>query len=134
MRHIIIASHYGLAAGLGDTLKAIIGPGHDIRVVCAFTDETPLEEKLASAFEGIAEDDETLVLTDILQGSVNQLVACSAPRGAFIVTVVNLPVALELSLHAGQLTPDVVRHVVTQAKEQLVYLGDLTPDVDEEDE
>ena len=90
MRHIIIASHYGLAAGLGDTLKAIIGPGHDIRVVCAFTDETPLEE--------------------------------------------NLPVALELSLHAGQLTPDVVRHVVTQAKEQLVYLGDLTPDVDEEDE
>ena len=42
MRHIIIASHYGLAAGLGDTLKAIIGPGHDIRVVCAFTDETPL--------------------------------------------------------------------------------------------
>ena len=116
MRHIIIASHYGLAAGLGDTLKAIIGPGHDIRVVCAFTDETPLEEKLASAFEGIAEDDETLVLTDILQGSVNQLVACSAP------------------LHAGQLTPDVVRHVVTQAKEQLVYLGDLTPDVDEEDE
>ncbi|MFR3876880.1 MAG: PTS system mannose/fructose/sorbose family transporter subunit IID [Collinsella sp.] len=37
---IIIASHYGLAAGLGDTLKAIIGPGHDIRVVCAFTDET----------------------------------------------------------------------------------------------
>ena len=41
MRHIIIASHYGLAAGLGDTLKAIIGPGHDIRVVCAFTDETP---------------------------------------------------------------------------------------------
>ena len=69
MRHIIIASHYGLAAGLGDTLKAIIGPGHDIRVVCAFTDETPLEEKLASAFEGIAEDDETLVLTDILQGS-----------------------------------------------------------------
>ena len=85
MRHIIIASHYGLAAGLGDTLKAIIGPGHDIRVVCAFTDETPL-------------------------------------------------VALELSLHAGQLTPDVVRHVVTQAKEQLVYLGDLTPDVDEEDE
>ena len=31
MRHIIIASHYGLAAGLGDTLKAIIGPGHDIR-------------------------------------------------------------------------------------------------------
>ena len=120
MRHIIIASHYGLAAGLGDTLKAIIGPGHDIRVVCAFTDETPL--------------DETLVLTDILQGSVNQLVACSAPRGAFIVTGVNLPVALELSLHAGQLTPDVVRHVVTQAKEQLVYLGDLTPDVDEEDE
>ena len=117
MRHIIIASHYGLAAGLGDTLKAIIGPGHDIRVVCAFTDETPLEEKLASAFEGIAEDDETLV-----------------PRGAFIVTGVNLPVALELSLHAGQLTPDVVRHVVTQAKEQLVYLGDLTPDVDEEDE
>lgn len=94
MRHIIIASHYGLAAGLGDTLKAIIGPGHDIRVVCAFTDETPLEEKLASAFEGIAEDDETLVLTDILQGSVNQLVACSAPRGAFIVTGVNLPVAL----------------------------------------
>lgn len=134
MRHIIIASHYGLAAGLGDTLKAIIGPGHDIRVVCAFTDETPLEEKLASAFEGIAEDDETLVLTDILQGSVNQLVACSAPRGAFIVTGVNLPVALELSLRAGQLTPDVVRHVVTQAKEQLVYLGDLTPDVDEEDE
>ncbi|MFR7750128.1 MAG: hypothetical protein ACLU1W_05020 [Collinsella sp.] len=49
-------------------------------------------------------------------------------------TGVNLPVALELSLHAGQLTPDVVRHVVTQAKEQLVYLGDLTPDVDEEDE
>ena len=134
MRHIIIASHYGLAAGLGDTLKAIIGPGHDIRVVCAFTDETPLEEKLASAFEGIAEDDETLVLTDILQGSVNQLVACSAPRGAFIVTGVNLPVALELSRHAGPRTPEGGRQGVTQAKEQLVYLGDLTPDVDEEDE
>lgn len=134
MRHVVIASHYGLAAGLKSTLEGIAGQNHDIREVCAFVDETSLEEKLARAFSGIEESDEVLVLTDILQGSVNQLVVCSAPKGSIVVTGVNLPVALELVLHTGPLTPDAVRRAVTQAREQLVYLDDLAPTVSEEDE
>ena len=66
MRHVIIASHHRFAEGLADTLE-FIGGVENMRAVCAYVDETPLEEQVAAAFASVAPDDEVLVLTDILQ-------------------------------------------------------------------
>ena len=42
MRHVIIASHHRFAEGLADTLE-FIGGVENMRAVCAYVDETPLE-------------------------------------------------------------------------------------------
>ena len=48
MRHVIIASHHRFAEGLADTLE-FIGGVENMRAVCAYVDETPLEEQAPQA-------------------------------------------------------------------------------------
>ena len=103
MRHVIIASHHRFAEGLADTLE-FIGGVENMRAVCAYVDETPLEEQVTAAFASVAPDDEVLVLTDILQGSVNQAFAPYICDRVFLVAGVNVALCLELALSAEPLS------------------------------
>ena len=49
MRHIILASHHRFAAGLADTME-YIGNIEGLDVICAYVDETPLEDQVAEVF------------------------------------------------------------------------------------
>lgn len=133
MRHVILASHHRFAEGLRDTL-AFIGGIEGIRVVCAYVDETPLDELVAQAFAGVGAEDEVLVLTDILQGSVNQAFAPYMGERVFLVAGVNVACCLELALCSERLTPALVEEVVREARSALVLVNTYEAEVGEEDE
>lgn len=133
MRHVVIASHHRFAEGLRDTLE-FVGGELGIIDISAYVDETPLEEQVEAVFSQFASTDEVLVLTDMLQGSVNQAFRRYMSDHVFLVTGINLPCALELALCGEPLTASVVRQAIEDARQQLLLVNDQVVEIDEDDE
>ncbi len=133
MRHVIIASHHRFAEGLKDTLE-FIGGVQDMRAVCAYVDDTPLEDQVATAFAEVGPNDEVLVLSDILQGSVNQAFAPYMSEHVFIVAGVNVACCLELALSCGPLTCSFIEETIEQARSAMVLLNSYAVAQDDDDE
>lgn len=133
MRHVIIASHHRFAAGLADTLE-FIGGVENMRAVCAYVDEVPLEEQVAEAFASVGPEDEVLVLTDILQGSVNQAFAPYVGERVFLVAGVNVALCLELALSAEPLSSEGINAAIGQARSAMVLVNTYAAEVGEDDE
>ena len=133
MRHIVLASHHRFAEGLADTL-AFLGSKDKFTVVCAYIDDAPLAPQVQEVFSGIGPDDEVLVLTDIMQGSVNQaFVPYMGPR-TFIVAGVNVALAFELCLSPAPLTNEAIEAAVNQARASMRLINTVQVDDGEEDE
>lgn len=133
MRHVIIASHHRFAQGLRDTLE-FIGGVENMRAVCAYVDETPVADLVAAAFAQVGPDDEVLVLSDILQGSVNQAFVPYLGERVFIVAGVNVACCLELALSAEPLTCDFIEQTLEQARSAMVLLNTYAVEAEEDDE
>ena len=133
MKHIVIASHHRYAAGLKDTLEFVLGE-MDIATICAYVDDEPLSDQVDRVFSRFGPDDEVLVLTDMLQGSVNQALRQYVNERVHVITGVNLPLAIELAVETRPLTPQVIDEAISKARDQLVYVHELSIDVDDEDE
>lgn len=133
MRHIILASHHRFAAGLADTIEFLGGPS-DMDVICAYVDETPLEEQVAEVFAKFDPDDEVLVFTDILQGSVNQRFAPYVNDHVFLIAGVSVPLTLELALANEPLTCEEIEATIALARQSMCLINTFEADVDEDDE
>ena len=133
MRHIVIASHHRFAAGLRDTLEFI---GGDLGIVdiSAYVDEVPLEDQVRTVFDSFDAQDEVLVFTDMMQGSVNQALVPYIGPHVFLVTGVNVPCALELALMASPLTSEGISSAIEAARSQLIFVNEQMVAIDEEDE
>lgn len=71
MRRFVIASHNLLARGLKDTLK-FLTTRNDIIEISAYVEEMDLEKQIQEVFEAFLPEDEVIIMTDMLGGSVNQ--------------------------------------------------------------
>ena len=133
VRHIILASHHRFAAGLADTIEFLGGPT-DMDVICAYVDETPLEDQVAEVFAKFDPADEVLVFTDILQGSVNQRFAPYVGEHVFLIAGANVALTLELALAAEPLTCEGIEAARQLARQSMCLINTFQADVDDEDE
>lgn len=133
MRHVIIASHHRFAEGLLDTLE-FIGGVEGVTAISAYVDETPLEDQVAEAFANVGPDDEVLVLTDIMQGSVNQAFAPYMGEHVFLVAGVNVALSLELTLDPMPLTAERIEEAVLMATQSMRLMNTYVVEEDDEDE
>lgn len=133
MRHVILASHHRFAEGLRDTLD-FLGNKQPLEVVCAYVDSAPLEERVREIFSTIVPDDEVLILTDILQGSVNQAFAPYMGPHVFLVAGINVPTALELCLSADELSIQGIENVLEMGRQSMQLVNTFAVAMDEEDE
>lgn len=133
MRHVVLASHHRFAEGLADTLE-FLGSKNEFTVVCAYMDDAPLAPQVEKIFGGMGPNDEVLVLTDIMQGSVNQaFVPYMGPR-TFIVAGVNVALAFELCLSPAPLTIETIEAALTQARAAMCLINTMQVNDGEEDE
>jgi fructoselysine and glucoselysine-specific PTS system IIA component len=133
MRHIVLASHHRFAQGLADTLD-FLGNKQPLDVICAYIDDRPLAPQVKELFSSYGNDDEVLVLTDILQGSVNQEFAPYINDHVFLVAGVNVATALELCLTPEPLSVDEIEQVINLGRQSMCLINTYQPTVDEEDE
>lgn len=133
MRHVILASHHHFAQGLADTLE-FLGCKNDFKVVCAYVDDEPLAPQVAKIFESIDPEDEVLVCTDIMQGSVNQAFVPYMGSKVFLVAGVNVALVFELCLKPGELTCEEIEASVEMARQSMKLINTVQVEDDEDDE
>lgn len=133
MRQVILASHHKFAQGLADTLE-FLGAKCDFHVICAYVDDTPLEPQVEVVFDAISPDDEVLVLTDILAGSVNQKFLPYVAPNVFVVAGVNVVLAMELCLAPAPLTAEGIQNAIDMAGQSIKLLNTIQVEDDEDDE
>lgn len=135
MRRFVIASHQEFALGLKKTLEFLSGK-ENIHAIAAYVDNTPLEESIQNVFSGFDKDDEVVILTDMLQGSVNQSFYPYINDHVHLVCGVNVPCAMAFALYPDdeKLTPDDIREILDGGKSQIIYVNEYQNQSDEEDE
>lgn len=139
LRKIIIATHHNLAKGLKDTLNYISPNTVDIIAINAYVEEEDLDVSIDKALGQFDNEEQIFVFTDMVGGSVNQEFAKKlSGYNIELISGVNLPVALAiiLSLSEEAMPSEMVRQIVEEAKEQVVYVNDslLNQSMDDEDE
>lgn len=136
MRHIIIATHYNFAEGLESTVKFLTSV-NDIKVICAYVDEhVEIEREIEKIFSDINKiDDEVLIFTDILGGSVNQKFIPYIGEKIHLITGINLPVIMSLVLKEDKLiTKEEIEDVIEEARQQIVYVNNFNNEKSDDDE
>lgn len=137
MRKIIIASHYKLADGMKQTLEFIAGEQKNCVALSAYVNNNPIEDEISGIIKDISKDDELFIFTDMLAGSVNQKFFLYKERlHTHIITGMNLPIilAIALSPESDYLTEDRIRTLISEAKDQLIYVNDIKAEMSDDDE
>lgn len=127
-RRFLIATHGAFAKGVKSSLDIIIGETDNIFLIQAYLDESrSVEDELAEVLETITENEELVIFTDLLGGSVNNIMLRNALReNVHIVSGFNLPLLIEVILGDAD-TPviEVIESAINNAKEQMVYVNKL---------
>lgn len=138
-RILIIASHEKMADGMKDTLNFISGGIQETIALSAYVDNRPVEEAVdeVMVMDGFEGEDEVVVLTDLMVGSVNQKFFKYRTRPhTHIVSGMNLPLAFQIAMEpqGKYITEERMKEIIETAKEELKYVNEVSNDEDEEDE
>lgn len=140
MRHILLASHGGLAAGIYDTLTMIVGDiPHVYVLMLARDDMQSMAQKARDLFSTFLPDDEIVVVTDMLGSSVNNDMVSLLPEypQMHLLSGMNMPLVLSLvtSFDRTLLAED-ISELLDVARDGVVYCNPLVMQSldDEEDD
>jgi mannose/fructose-specific phosphotransferase system component IIA len=128
MRKFLIATHGAFAKGIRSSLDMIIGETDNVFLIQAYLDDNiSVEDELAAVLSNITADDELVIFTDLLGGSVNNIMMREAlKQNVHIVSGFNLPLLIEIIMgDAGTPVIEVIEEAIANAKEQMVYVNKL---------
>ncbi|WP_218661851.1 PTS sugar transporter subunit IIA [Streptococcus dysgalactiae] len=136
-RKFLIGSHGRLASGLQSSIDILAGMGQSLEIIDAYVDDSDYTSQIDDFIAGVAADEQGLIFTDLLGGSVNQkmvtAVMASGKDNIFLITNSNLATLLSVMF----LNPDEALtkdKIVTVVNESQVQLVDLSPATDSEDD
>ena len=128
MRKFLIATHGAFANGVKSSLEIIIGETENLFLIGAYLDQNvSVEDELKPILDNLSDDDELIIFTDLLGGSVNNIMLREALReNVHILSGFNLPLLIEVILSDAD-TPvaEVIESAVENAKAQLAYVNKL---------
>ena len=99
-RKFLIATHGSLSAGVKSSLDIIIGAMDNVFLIQAYVEENvPVEDELNQVLEQVSDEDELVIFTDILGGSVtNQALQYALRPNVYIISGFNLPLVIEVTM------------------------------------
>lgn len=97
MLKIFLSSHGKMASGIESTLSILAGDTSKLTVFDAYLDETSVQDHLDEFYSSLSADDEVLLLSDIVGGSVNTAMCQYLDRpNTVLVAGVNLAFVLQM--------------------------------------
>lgn len=136
MRKILIATHGSLAESFIETAELIVGSHSNISSFCMTKEKSAntAKEELANLLRDSSQKDRHIVLTDVLGGSVaNILTELLMAGGEFdLVTGVNLPMLLTLLL-GNQGNEDFIEDALRESRDGILYVNGMINDMEAND-
>lgn len=127
-RKFLIATHGAFARGIQSSLDIIIGPMDHVFLIQAYLDgNKSIEADLQKVMDQVSPEQELIIFSDLLGGSVNnQILRFALREHVHIVSGFNLPLIIEIML-ADPNTPveEIIKNAISGAREQMVYVNDL---------
>ena len=127
-RKFLIATHGALASGIKSSLEMIIGAVENVFLIQAYMEENkPIEKEIQEIIEQTGDNEELVIFSDILGGSVtNQILQHALKPGIFIVSGFNLPLVMEIILAGNDESPETtIENAIINAREQMVFVNKL---------
>lgn len=114
MRKFLIASHGTVARGIKSAVKILTHDDSSVTAVDCYLDESDFTPKVQEFIDSVKADDEAVIFTDLLGGSVcNKVMQLEPERhGVLHVTGVNLITVLGCVLSDDPLTAETVDKIV----------------------
>lgn len=128
MLKIFLSSHGHLASGMKSSLDILMGASNNVTVFDAYIDQSSVQEKLDAFYTEVSEEDQVLLMSDLIGGSVNQVMMTYLQKpNTTLIGGVNLACVLELSTKT-EVTAEELEQIVEQSRSMLsiVQLPDLT--------
>lgn len=127
MRHFILVTHADMAKGIAASAEFIVGKQENLTCYCAYTEEPDFKNKVREKIDGLGEDEEVILMTDMLGGSVNsELLEFTGRKNVYMATGINLAFLI------GILTGDeeepaeaLIEETIVNAKENMVYCNKI---------
>ena len=99
------------------------------------TENYNIEEEIKKIFDNFTEEDKVVVMTDMLAGSVNQKFIPYMSENVFLITGINVPLAMEIVLLPEEcINKEEISNCVESAREAMQFVNELSLDTDEDDE
>ncbi len=138
MRRYIIASHAHVADGLKESLGLLVGERDDVQALSLFVDgHDDVAGLLREIVNAAAADEDVVLCTDILGGSVNnEATKILAERpNTYAVTNMTLPLLINLLFaDPEQPTAEVLRALCAAGESAPKFVNDLVEEVTEDEE
>jgi fructoselysine and glucoselysine-specific PTS system IIA component len=128
MRKFLITAHGTFASGIKSSLDIIMGHNENVTVIDAYVDgNKSIEDELKKKLEDIKPEDELVVFSDLMGGSItNQVLRVALRENVHIVSGMNLPLLIDIIMADTDVPISVtIENALKAAKEQLVYVNKL---------
>lgn len=124
-RRFFIATHGAMAGGIKESLDILVGNTDNITILNCFTETKNPKPVIDAFFENLRDEDELIVLTDILMGSINQMFMHHLESRPFhLITGINLPLVLQMVLcFDDAVTEDFILATIEAAKGEIKYVN-----------
>ncbi len=136
MRRVLIISHGPLASGALESLRIFMPNLENIEAIDAYTEECPDPKPLVEAFFNAAQEDTVIVFSDIVFGSVNQLIFPYLERkNTYVFSGFNFPMLLQMAALPPEASEEEIRNLLEEGKKSVVYMNAYSPpEVDVEED
>lgn len=126
MRKFLITAHGTFSSGIKSSLDIIIGQTENVFVINAYVDSNAsIEEDLNAVLRNVSTDDELIVFTDLLGGSItNQVLRYALRENVHVVSGINLPLVIEVMLASEEEPVEkIIEGAIASAREQVTYVN-----------
>jgi len=127
---IVLISHSNMAVGMKDTLNMIVGDDKNVLAFAAYINGSTTEiQKVKDLIEN-NQNEQFIVLTDLLGGSVNNemMQLLENNKNIRLVTGMNLPLAMQLQLKAAtteKINDEELNQIINESKKALANVKNL---------
>ncbi|MBL0739845.1 PTS sugar transporter subunit IIA [Chryseolinea lacunae] len=128
MRKFLITAHGTFSSGIKSSLDIIIGQMDNVFVIDAYVDNnSSIEDELNAVLANVTVDDELIVFSDLMGGSItNQVLRYALRPNVHVVSGMNLPLLIEVMLASADTpVPEVIENAMMHAREQVTYVNTL---------
>lgn len=127
---IVLISHSNMAVGMKQTLNMIIGDDKNVLAFAAYVNGSTKEIDKVKNLVETSKDEQFIILTDLLGGSVNNemMQLLENNTNVKLVTGMNLPLAMQLQLKGStteKISDEDLSTVISESKKSLANVKNL---------